>query len=91
MTPTIKEQLKIIRDQCPDIWRLFDSNCPCNYGIKMECPDRDGITGHCLKSSTGFNMELLNKCWHKALYTKQVNIKSINRSDNPFEQNSNIC
>lgn len=52
---SIKEQLRLVHDKCPDIWDEILDNCPSEYDLsEIPCMDREYAT-EC------------RMCWNKAL------------------------
>ena len=52
----IKAQLRLVRDRCPDVWKILTENaCTCDYNLPC-------IDGDCPDDVTKCNI-----CWDKAL------------------------
>lgn len=54
---SIKEQLRLVKNKCPDMWEIFMDGCPSEYGLpemEIPCMGRDYAT-EC------------RECWNKAL------------------------
>lgn len=55
---TIKEQLRLVRAKCPDVWRQYHEHiCPAVYDLRGKC---DG-------AAKGIGDNDCKECWDKAL------------------------
>lgn len=66
----IKGQLRLMRDKCPDLWRVcWAFKCPKgamnNYNA-VECQIND-TNETCDMSVSTFSIDLVSRCWDKAL------------------------
>lgn len=58
---TIKEQLLLVRDKCPDLWIYFSHyHCPSYFDLKEN--------NNC--KFEGSNIEECSKCWNEAVEGK---------------------